>query len=106
MTAASRSGVSVVNVPWCRKKGICDTDVVNKFNIDTGSNILPVHQETAYLVEPLDHFGYRIASLIALNHPKAAMEGSSRSGVPVVDVLPCCKEDRCETGDEKWDIFG
>ena len=42
-----------VNVPRCRKQGICDTGVVKKacFRLiyNTGLMVLLVHQDTAYL---------------------------------------------------------
>ena len=40
-----------MNVPRCRKCGICDNGVVEITIYDTALNILPVHQDTVYLVE-------------------------------------------------------
>ena len=57
VTSSSRSGVGVVDVPRCRKQGICDTGVINNVIYDTGLNILPVQQDTTYLVEYWAVFG-------------------------------------------------
>ena len=74
VAACYRTGVCTVNVPRCRKLGICDTSVVNNVAYDNGLVVLRVHHDTTYFVQSCHFFSHRVASAIALHHAKTDNE--------------------------------
>ena len=75
VTASSRSGVRVVNVPRCRKYGLLGAYLRHRSDYAAGAPGFGVSRRV------VDRFGYRIASMIALLHAKTPVAASGRTGV-------------------------